>query len=273
MTRALIFDSGVGGLSVVGEIRRHLPGLALDYAADDAFRPYGSKTPEQLRARLPGLVRALADASAAELVVIACNTASVTALDAIRASSRVPVVGVVPAVKPAALATRTGRIAVLGTPATVRQDYVSELVADFASEHRVIRVGSVALVDMAEAKLAGESVDAARLARELTMLGAHPDLDTVVLACTHFPLLREELRAALPRGVKLIDSGEAIARRVRSLLPAIGSETRPDMRPDTRPDTAVLVGPDPSPARRAAFARFGFVRVVALEEPLKETVK
>ena len=263
--RALVFDSGVGGLSVVGEIRRRLPDLALDYAADDAFRPYGEKTPEQLRARLPGLVRTLAHMVDAQLVVIACNTASVTALDAIRAESAVPVVGVVPAVKPAAAATRTGSLAVLGTPATIRQDYVDDLVADFASHREVLRIGSVELVRLAEDKLAGREVDMVRLRDELTSLDARPDIDTVVLACTHFPLLREELRSVLREGVQLIDSGEAIARRVESLL---GSFAR-----DSRPDTAFIVGDHVSPARRAAFADYGFTRVVALHEGMDQPVE
>ena len=259
MTRALIFDSGVGGLSVAAEIRALLPDLPLDYVSDDAFRPYGAKTPAQLRARLPGLVRVLADMSGADLVVIACNTASVTALEAIRAESVVPVVGVVPAVKPASIATRTGAIGVLGTPATIRQDYVDELIADFASDRAVRLLGSVELVGMAERLLSGEAPDPSRIRSEIAplfqgRLGA--DIDTVVLACTHFPLLKDHLARAAPQSVQWIDSGEAIARRVASLLDTIA--------PDPRPDTAFLIGPEIT--RRAAFHRYGFDRVVALQE-------
>ena len=255
MTRALVFDSGVGGLSVVGEIRARLPALALDYAADDAFRPYGARTRDELRARLPGLVRGLADASEADLVVVACNTASTAALDAIRAHSRAPVVGVVPAVKPAAERTRTGVIGVLGTPATVRQDYVDELVRDFARGREVRRLGSTALVDMAERKLRGEGVDVVALRDEIAPLfGA--GLDTVVLACTHFPLLADELALAAPHTVTWIDSGEAIARRVEALLG--------DVQSDNRPDTALSVGGAFPPARAEAFRRYGFGKTVVL---------
>ena len=258
--RALVFDSGVGGLSVVAEIRKRLPDLALDYAADDAFRPYGDKTSEQLRSRLPGLVRTLSDMTGADLVVIACNTASVTALDAIREESDVPVVGVVPAVKPAARRTRSGTIGVLGTPATIRQSYVDELIADFASDREVQRLGSVALVQMAEDKLEGRAVDEAALAREIAPLFEDPDLDTVVLACTHFPLLETNLTAASPRPVIWVDSGEAIARRVESLLKNVAEDG------GSRPDTAFVIGDSVISARRDTFAVFGFPRVVPLED-------
>ena len=265
--RALVFDSGVGGLSVVSEIRKRLPELALDYAADDAFRPYGEKSPDQLRDRLPGLVRSLADMTGADLVVIACNTASVTALDAIRAVSGVPVVGVVPAVKPAARRTRSGTIGVLGTPATIRQSYVDELIADFASDREVQRLGSVALVQIAEDKLEGRAVDEAALAREIAPLFEDPDLDTIVLACTHFPLLETNLTAASPRPVTWVDSGEAIARRVESLLRGMTKDG------DPRPDTAFVMGESVSSARRDTFAIFGFPCVVPLENRVQQPVE
>jgi len=256
MTRALIFDSGVGGLSVVADIRRRLPDLSLDYVADDAFRPYGDKTPAQLRARLPGLLATLTDMLAPDLVVIACNTASTTALEPIRAALSVPVVGVVPAVKPAASTTRTGAIAVLGTPATVQQDYVESLISDFAGHADVHLLGSTILVAMAEAKLEARPVDIPTLTSEIAPL-FDTDIDTIVLACTHFPLLRKELATAAPRPVIWIDSGDAIARRVQSLLLGI--------TPDSRPDTAFLIGPAPSPARARAFRDYGFTRVIPLE--------
>ncbi len=261
--RALIFDSGVGGLSVAAEISKRLPALAMDYVADDEFRPYGEKTPAQLKARLPGLIAILANMLSPDVIVIACNTASTTALAGIRAAVSVPVVGVVPAIKPAALATRTGTIAVLGTPGTVAREYVDDLITDFASGKDVLLQGSVNLVDIAEDKLAGRPVDLARIQTELAPLfsgrrGAN--IDAVVLACTHFPLLRDELKAAISQSVQWIDSGEAIARRVDSLL---GKLTPQDRAP--RADTAFLVGPQTNADRSAAFAHFGFERVVALK--------
>jgi glutamate racemase len=261
--RALIFDSGVGGLSVAAEIRKALPDLKLDYVADDEFRPYGNKTAEQLQARLPALLKTLSLMLRPDIIVIACNTASTSALAHIRRSVDVPVVGVVPAVKPAALATRTGTLAVLGTPGTIAQPYVDELISDFAGGKHVILQGSLTLVDIAEAKLSGKAVDHARLKAELAPLflgrrGA--DIDAVVLACTHFPLLREELRAAAPQTVQWIDSGPAIARRVSAILKNLGEAKARA----AYPQTAFLIGPDTSAARKAAFGQFGFTKVAAL---------
>lgn len=263
--RALFFDSGVGGLSVAAEVRKRLPELRMDYVADDEFRPYGEKSAAQLKARLPGLLSVLTDMLQPDVVVIACNTASTTALDDIRAALSVAVVGVVPAIKPAARLTRTGTIAVLGTPGTVAREYVDDLITDFAKDTHVLLQGSVNLVDMAEDKLAGRPVDLARIKAELAPLfsgrrGA--DIDAVVLACTHFPLLKDELKAAVTQTVQWIDSGEAIARRVETLLAAVLPK---DAGHSQRADTAFLIGPQTRSERSAAFASFGFKRVVALK--------
>lgn len=262
MGHALLFDSGVGGLSVAAEIRSLMPQLQLSYAADDIFRPYGEKTAAQLKARLPGLLWKLTETVKPDVVVIACNTASTTALAEIRAALDVPVIGVVPAIKPAAAASRTKTIAVLGTPGTVERRYVDNLINDFASDCRVILQGSVNLVDIAEKKLAGQPVDLNWIKTELAPMfsGRHgADIDAVVLACTHFPLLREELKASVTQSVQWIDSGDAIARRVRSVLK--GLELKPARK---GPDLALLVGPETSPARITTFNDFGFERVVAL---------
>lgn len=260
--RALIFDSGVGGLSVVAEIRKKRPDLALDYVADDAFRPYGEKSEAELIDRLPGLIDTLCHMTSPDCVVIACNTASVTALDAIRAEISIPVIGVVPAIKPAAAWSRTGTIGVLGTPGTVRRKYVDSLIQRFAGNRRVILQGSVNLVEMAERKLAGEKVDLNEIRREIAPLfegreGA--DIDAVVLACTHFPLLRDELQKATRQTVRWIDSGAAIAKRVEVILGPIEKQSRAP-----RPDTAFLIGPNAEPKRKKAFQTFGFERVVGL---------
>ena len=263
--RALIFDSGVGGLSVVSEIRKINPELAMDYVADDEFRPYGEKTAAELKQRLPVLLRTLCYMTEPDIVVIACNTASTTALAEIRAALPVPVVGVVPAIKPAALITRTGTLAVLGTPGTVARAYVDGLITEFAAGKHVLLQGSVNLVDMAEDKLAGRALDPARIKAELAPLfsGKHgADIDAVVLACTHFPLLKDELKAAVTQSVHWIDSGQAIARRVRNLLSELPQRASCT---NTHPDTAFLIGPDAGPERRAAFARFGFNRLAALK--------
>ena len=262
MGHALIFDSGVGGLSVAAEIRKRLPQLQLSYGADDAFRPYGEKTEAQLKARLPGLLWQLTETVNPDIVVIACNTASTTALKGIRAALDIPVIGVVPAIKPAAAISRTKTIAVLGTPGTVERRYVDELINDFASDCRVLLQGSVNLVDIAEKKLAGEPVDLGWIKTELAPMfsGRHgADIDAVVLACTHFPLLRDELKASVTQSVQWIDSGDAIARRVEDVLSGLTLKPK-----RSGPDVALLVGPDTSPTRVKTFQDFGFERVVAL---------
>lgn len=220
----LMFDSGVGGLSVLAETRRVLPTAPVVYVADNAGFPYGTKTEMEVATRVCAVLGRLTERYRPRLAVIACNTASTIALAHVRAVLEVPVVGTVPAVKPAALATRSGVIGVLGTQATVRQPYVDRLVEEFAGGMTVLRHGSAALVEAAEAKLRGRAVDPAVYAREmgglLGQLGGDR-LDAVVLACTHFPLLRDELAAASPAGVGFIDSGQGIARRTAHLLEGV----------------------------------------------------
>lgn len=260
MAHALIFDSGIGGLSVAGHIRGLLPDMTLTYVADDEFRPYGNKSEAQLRARLPGLLAQLEIMCAPDVIVIACNTASTTALPAIRAAVKAPVVGVVPAIKPAAAGSGTKAIAVLGTPGTVKREYVQTLIDEFAGDCEVILQGSTALVDLAERKVSGESIKPADIDAELAPIfnaPAGPNVDSIVLACTHFPLLVPELSAAAGREIKWVDSGAAIARRVAALTkdaPASNGE-----------NAALLIGPDASPGRKSAFSTFGFDRVVGLK--------
>lgn len=215
----LVFDSGVGGLTVLAPIRRLLPYARFVYAADNAGYPYGTKSEAEIAARVPALLGRLVERYRPRLVVIACNTASTIALGSVRAALDVPVVGTVPAIKPAAELSRTRVIGVLGTEATVRQPYVDRLIAQFALDCTVLRHGSTALVDIAEAKLRGEPVAAAAISQAVAPLLGQPGgerMDVAVLACTHFPLLSDELRAALP-GVALVDGAEGIARRVAVL--------------------------------------------------------
>lgn len=261
---ALIFDSGVGGLSISQEIRAARPDLHQSYLADDAFRPYGEKTESQLRARLPALLKPVCDMLRPDIVVIACNTASTTALPGIREVLDVPVVGVVPAIKPAAALSQTRAIAVLGTPGTVRRRYVDSLIDRFAEDCSVKLQGSVALVEEAEAKLSGKPVDQARIKAEIAPLFEGKEgeaIDTIVLACTHFPLLQSELQRAAPRPINWVDSGEAVARRVLSLL---GEVESPRACPPRR-ETAFLTAPDDNEMRRDMFASYGFSTVVSLQ--------
>jgi glutamate racemase len=216
----LIFDSGIGGLSVLGAIRALLPTAPVVYAADSAGYPYGTKRAAEIEARIPALLGRLAERYDPGLIVIACNTASTIALDAVRAALDLPVVGTVPAIKPAAELSQTRTIGVLGTEATVRQPYVDRLAERFAADCTVLRHGSADLVDAAEAKLRGEPVDSSTCAAAFEGLLGQPGgdrVDTIVLACTHFPLLQEELAAASPRPLRFVDGKEGIARRTAFL--------------------------------------------------------
>jgi glutamate racemase len=256
----LIFDSGVGGLSVLGPIRKLLPTAPIVYAADSAGFPYGIKTAAEIEARVPALLGRLAERFDPELIVIACNTASTIALDPVRAALDLPIVGTVPAIKPAASVSRSRTIGVLGTDATVRQPYVDRLAAEFASDCIVVRHGSAELVELAEAKLRGEPGDPAGYARILGELLAKPggeSIDTVVLACTHFPLVEEELAAAAPRPLAFVDGKEGIARRTAWL-------TRGHEWPAEAPEgVAIFTGPG-GEAYSAGLAAFGLTRILHL---------
>jgi glutamate racemase len=224
--RITVFDSGAGGLSVVHALIA--AGLLVDigYAADTALFPYGDRDDEALKARLPGLMAQIVAESACDLLIVACNTASTLAIDAIRAAVDVPVVGVVPAIKPAASLTRTGVIGLLATPRTIARAYTDCLIADHAAHIKVLRHGPPDLAIAAEHVLAGQSVDAAIFERAMEGLLmqealAGAPMDVVVLACTHYPFVRDELAAAhalAGREILWLDSGEAIARRAASLL-------------------------------------------------------
>lgn len=223
--KILIFDSGVGGLSILGEVRRRLPGCEYIYACDNQAFPYGTKPEDALVQRVDLVLKALLRKVDPDLVVVACNTASTVALPRIRAHFTKPVVGVVPAIKPAAALSASKTIGLLGTPGTVTRPYTQQLIDEFAANCTVIRVGSHQLVEIAEARLRGQTVDQQQLATIVAPLFADPNLDTIVLACTHFPLLLEELQNVASRQINWVDSGEAIARRVASLLPTTSAIT------------------------------------------------
>jgi glutamate racemase len=250
----LFFDSGVGGLSVLAPTRALLPNAPIVYAADSAGFPYGTRTDAELATRVPALLARLVERFRPRLVVVACNTASTIALDQARAALDIPVVGTVPAIKPAAEMSRSRVIGVLGTEATVRQPYVDNLAAEFAADSTLIRHGSAELVAIAEAKLAGEPVSAEAVARAVRPLAEAENLDTIVLACTHFPLLAEELAAALP-GVRFVDGGPGIARRIAFLTQG---QPWPDEAP---PGIAVFTGGLPAPALVDALAGFGLTQI------------
>lgn len=217
----LLFDSGVGGLTVYDALRAVLPDAPVIYAADLAGLPYGTKTEAQIAARVAGLLGRMAERFGPRLVCIACNTASTIALGMVRDVLEIPVVGTVPAIKPAAALTRTGTIGLVGTDATIRQAYVDDLEAKFADGKRLLRVAAPGLVAAAEGKLRGRPVDAALIADvqdRLAAMAGGEAIDTLVLACTHFPLLSEEIAAAFGPQVKQVDGAQGIARRIAHLL-------------------------------------------------------
>ena len=258
----LFFDSGVGGLSVLAPTRALLPAMPVVYAADSAGFPYGTRSEAEIAVRVPTLLGRLAERYRPRLIVIACNTASTIALAAVRAALDLPVVGTVPAIKPAAAMSATRVIGVLGTEATVRQPYVDDLAARFAADAIVLRHGSAALVELAEATLAGQETPDAAYAAVLAGLFGQPGgerIDVVVNACTHFPLVEERLAMAAPHPVRFIDGGPGIARRVAALTEG---QDWPDAPP---PGTAVFtrLGPDEH-ALAPALARHGLGRIEAL---------
>ena len=237
----LLFDSGVGGLTVLAQLRALLPDAPVLYFADGAGLPYGEKTEAEIAARVAGLLGRLSERYAPRLACIACNTASTIALGMVREVLEIPIVGTVPAIKPAAARTVSGSIGLLGTQATIRQVYVDRLEAEFAADKRLIRYAAPALVTAAEAKLAGKRPDMAAIRDAVAGLRAADGgerIDTVVLACTHFPLLAKELGDELGEHVALIDGAAGIARRIAALTEGQRFER-------SRPDTFLTTGTAP----------------------------
>ncbi len=257
----LVFDSGLGGLTVYREVANALPDARYLYVADDAFFPYNSREETALIARVVELIGSLIEAQAPDLIVIACNTASTIVLPQLRARFQVPFIGTVPAIKPACAASRSKRVSVLGTQATVAREYTRALIREFANGADVTLVGSGALAALAEAKLRGEPVNDTEIAGELAACFVEADgrrTDTVVLACTHYPLLLDRLTALSPWPVQFIDPAPAIARRAVELL--AGRSGQPA---DKEAEILFTSGRPPSPALTAALAAFGLDRVRA----------
>ena len=255
----LFFDSGVGGLSVLEPTLKLLPNAPIVYAADSAGFPYGKRSEAEIASRVPALLGRLVERFHPRLAVIACNTASTIALEHVRSALDLPVVGTVPAIKPAAEISKSRVIGVLGTEATVRQPYVDDLAARFAGDCTIIRHGSPELVELAEAKLGGEdvSVEAVRAAAQPMFDAKHGNrIDTVVLACTHFPLLQDELAAAFP-AVRYVDGGPGIARRIAYL-------TRDQAWPTRSSEGLMLFTSATRTPALAALARFGIGEIRTL---------
>jgi glutamate racemase len=247
----VVFDSGLGGLTVYQEVAKLLPGARYVYCADDACFPYGALDETALNARVLAVMQAIMQRYSPDLVIVACNTASTVALPALRERFETPFVGTVPAVKPAATASRSKLISVLGTEGTVQREYTRALIRDFASDCEVTLVGSARLAGLAEADLRGDTVDDGEVAREIAPCFVEKDgrrTDVVVLGCTHYPLLLERLQRLAPWPVEWLDPAPAIARRVADLL-----EGAADGVVEARPAAVFTSGEPPLEALR----RFG----------------
>jgi glutamate racemase len=212
----LIFDSGLGGLSVSREIVKFLPHANITYLADHAYFPYGKMSDAAVIERVLSLFK-LSNIEQYDAVVIACNTASTIALKALRAEFNTPFIGTVPAIKPAALATKTGYISVLATQGTVKRDYTKHLIEEFARDCKVTLIGALNLADMCEAILKGEVVSDEALLAEISPAFVK-NTDVIVLACTHYPLIIERIKAVALFEVIYIDPAPAIASRVKTVV-------------------------------------------------------
>ncbi len=211
-----IFDSGVGGISVFKEIRLLMPGENILYYADSAHCPYGTQPPESIRRRTIKITKFLINAGA-KIIVAACNTASIAGLDYLRQEFQIPIVGMEPAIKPAAQITSNGKVGVLATGVTINGDRFNSLLTRFACDIEVINVPCAGLVEQVEMGLLDTPETAALLRKYLSPL-IKCGVDTVVLGCTHYPFLRPLVESIMGPGVKVIDTGCAVAKRVHQVL-------------------------------------------------------
>jgi len=260
--KILVFDSGVGGLTVFREIARARPDARFVYAADDALFPYGRIAEGQLIERVTGLMENLIATHDPDIAVIACNTASVQVLPALRARFALPFVGTVPAIKPACAASHSKRVSVLGTEATVAREYTHALIRSFGQGCDLTLVGSGQLATLAEAALAGEPVDDEAIRAEIAPCFVEDGTertDTIVLACTHFPLLLEHFERLAPWPVRWIDPAPAIARRVVELVGPATGEAHGDLAP-----AIFTSGRTPSRDFDAALRRFGLDTAISI---------
>jgi glutamate racemase len=221
MLKVLIFDSGVGGLSISHSLFEVLPQAEQILLSDNAYFPYGEMAEDALVDRVTTLLTKAASQLQPDCIVVACNTVSTIALEKIRTTLSIPVIGVVPAIKPAAEMSSSKVIGLLATPATVERSYTADLVNNFADDCILISVGTTRLVEIAEQRLRGEDVDEAEVAKIVELFiraEGEQQLDTVVLGCTHFPLISDILQKVLPESITLVDSSIAIARQAKKVL-------------------------------------------------------
>lgn len=268
--RILLFDSGMGGLTVARAVASQLPEAHLVYAADSAGFPYGAWKEEALVERILQVIGRLIEMVEPHVVVIACNTASTIALAALRERYKVPFVGTVPAIKPAAAQTRSGIIGVLATPGTVSREYTHALIHTYAYHCKVFLHGARRLAEIAEHKLKGLPVDREELRLEIAPVFRRRDgkrTDVVVLGCTHYPLLTAEMTEIAPWPVAFIDPAPAIARRVADVLDE--TPRRDAMGAVPAHGTVILTSPrNAAAASLAAYEAMGFALAQFLDLPV-----
>ncbi len=261
----LVFDSGLGGLTVHRELVRARPDARFVYCADDAAFPYGGLSEDHLVARVLAVMDRLIAAHAPDCVVIACNTASTLVLPHLRARFPLPFVGTVPAIKPACERSASRMVSILATPGTVARDYTKALVATYGGGCAVTLVGSPRLAGLAEATMRGEAPDLSAVAREIApcfVMDGDRRTDAVALACTHYPLLADTFRALAPWPVDWIDPAPAIARRLTQILGPAGPAAEPP------PATAILTGGAALASLSGVFSRFGLAETRVEPLPL-----
>lgn len=258
----LVLDSGIGGMTVVRAIREVCPGVAVTYVADDAWFPYGRLPPEVLTERIRALVAQGLERQRLDAVVIACNTATTVAIAVLRAGFTLPFVGVVPPVKTAAALSKTRTIALLATEGTARSAAVDRLIADFAADCRVLRIGCPTLAALAEAKVRGLPVDRDRLRADLAPLtpADAEAVDVVVLGCTHYPVLKDELAAHFRPDVTWLDPALPVARRLAAVLAERPAATAGDDAAGVAEVAWFTAAREPDPALLPFLASAGFGR-------------
>ena len=215
----MVFDSGIGGTTVLKHIQQYVPDGRYSYFMDNAYLPYGKLSQQTIIQRLTGLLIFIETQQLnVDVLVIACNTASTSALSALRELTTIPIVGVVPAIKPAALLSKSQHIALLATPATVQSSYTQQLISQHGQAVTVHLYASVELVTLAEQTYQSKKITQDKLVAELDSLAIDKRVDVVVLGCTHFPILAKGLNEYFNSTVLLLDSGVAIAKRVCAIL-------------------------------------------------------
>ncbi len=258
----LIFDSGVGGLSVLREARAVLTGHQFIYVGDDAGFPYGDWEEAPLLSRILSLFDTLMDHYNPDAVIVACNTASTLILPALRKQYDTPFIGIVPAIKPAAERTASGLISVLATPATVTRQHIQELIEEFGGDCSVNLIGATRLAGLAEDYMLGRPIDRAVLKEEITPCfidTSQGKTDIITLGCTHYPFLINEMRKLAPWPVDWLDPAEAVARRAQQLLYQQIKPSDTPISPSQTNDLAVMSSGLQNDARERVFNSFGLV--------------